>query len=539
MQQQTTINIPAGHPVRAMTGLARQIALPGEFAPERFPSFPALERTAVMGFSQPASMTLPAATDVKLMLARQASYPAWGDVGLLNGTSWSACWQTADPGNSQLTGSAPVIPKLSTWLSGSGGGTSLGIQTVTGATKTFPYAILGVDAGCGPCPFIWVPAGFSALYILAGGSGTTYQTSPVGGANVTVNFEVWASPGEVVGYPANGIIVAAQVGCTLAFPTGAPTAGAWIRPSYVTYNTANVADYTGFRISIVVAAGSLSYTAGGGPGSVAVVGAATTAFVPIVVPSEFATSRLPWSATRVTAVSLLGTNVTQVLNKAGTVLAGRINPTLVDPFRATTAAVATLHPAEKAWMPLETGLYTYCPPSTDMTDFWDYTMTQVSGSEAITTPDAPVYRLDNAALVNMLFCKAGGVDEALALTVSWHLEFRTSSALFQIALSGMLIETLHQAQLALASAGFFFHNPDHKAVLNRVIQAVHKVVPSALLPASRPKAQSARVVAVPQARVSMPATSAGASGITQASRKKSKGKTKRAAKPAAKQGKRR
>jgi hypothetical protein len=48
----------------------------------RFPSFPALERTALMGFNQPATLVLPASTPVSMTLFRSATYPVWADQSL-------------------------------------------------------------------------------------------------------------------------------------------------------------------------------------------------------------------------------------------------------------------------------------------------------------------------------------------------------------------------------------------------------------------------------------------------------------------------
>jgi hypothetical protein len=171
----------------------------------------------------------------------------------------------------------------------------------------------------------------------------------------------------------------------------------------------------------------------------------------------------------------LGTNVTQVLNKGGTILGGRVSPAVIDPWRVQQSYVNALHPAEKAFLPLETGVYTYCPPSTDLIFFSDHTLNTGQGASA-----CPIYVLSNDALYNKLYLTTAGVEESLACTVTWHLEFRTSSALFQIGLSGLTLESLHQAQLVLAETGYFFENPKHDAVLSKVISAAKKYVPMAV-----------------------------------------------------------
>jgi hypothetical protein len=283
------------------------------------------------------------------------------------------------------------------------------------------------------------------------------------------------------------------------------------------------------NITVVVSGSSAVYTPSTTTGgTLALSGAGTRGVIPLVAPSEFANSALPWFATRTTASAVLGTNVTQVLSKAGTVLGGRVSPNVVSPWQVTKSYITALHPAEKAWLPLETGLYTYCPPSTDMADFWDYTLNTAAGAAA-----TPVYRLDNDAMVNVIYVTPGSTTEQLAVTASWHIEFRTSSALFQVALSGMTLESFHQAQLALAAAGFFFDNPDHKAIISKIIGAVNKVAPYAMaaLQVVNPKmaavaklgynaaatlanhASGARSIPVKNGPMRLPTTSGSRSGI--------------------------
>lgn len=524
MQQQSTINVPSGNPVRALTGLARQIALPGEFAPERFPSFPALERTAVMGFSQPATLQLPASTEVKLLLARQATYPVWATQQAPAGASYGVLYNGL--GADKATNGVLLFEdRVANGFVGNTTGFSTGSTaqpSVTGATSIgWQQPIVGRDAALGPRPFLWVPTNWSLYAVLS-------NTTPISSAtSFTLAVDYWTTPGEVASatygvgnLPSNVTGVMANL----------PISNAWIRPRCLTaVSTASSGQVEFLSCTFLVVAGTASYAASSGVGVVTVVpAAAVTSFYPLVFPTEFQNSSLPWSAARTTASAVLCTNVSQVLNKAGTVLAGRVNPNINNPFGTTSAVIQALHPAEKAWLPLETGLYSYCPPSTDMSLFLDYGI-NVVGSYGIANPPIPVYRLDNDAMVNLAFITAGAVAEALAVTASWHIEFRTSSALFQVALSGMTLETLHQAQLALAAAGFFFENPEHKSVLERVTRGVYKVAPLAMaaLHAAHPtaarviaaghnaavSAMRPRKVAVPQAKMKVPTTSASASGF--------------------------
>jgi hypothetical protein len=62
-----------------VNALAKQFALPHDSNPLRLPSFPAVERTAVMGFNQPTTLALTASASTKVLLMRQPTYPAWAE----------------------------------------------------------------------------------------------------------------------------------------------------------------------------------------------------------------------------------------------------------------------------------------------------------------------------------------------------------------------------------------------------------------------------------------------------------------------------
>jgi len=452
-------------------GLARQIALPHEHAPERFPSFPALERTAVMSFNNPATLNLPASTPVKVLLTRQAAYPAWAEYAV-SGAAWYVTYR----GDAEVLASGatpysqPRMSMINTWTANNAIGSAFypGLTGVT--TNITPYAIVGLDYGTGPLGWTFVPANWTCLAVVAQDIALSNSTG------VTLNYDVWFQPGETNARQVSGTISATNFGVGIAL-TPAPGAGVWIRPTSVTFSS--VAAGTNFNtyVTIVVGSGTLTYTSSTlNQGTVALGATSATGLVPLNYPNEFSNSYLPWSSTRLTAAAFLGTNVSQVLNKGGTVLAGRIAPQVANPWTVPSTYINSLHPAEKAFLPLETGIYTYAPPSSDLAEFSDFTMPNTAG--AVTS--CPVYRLDNTSLVNVMFITAGSVAETLACNIDWHIEFRTSSALFPIGLSAVTLETLHQAQLALASVGFFFENPKHSKILGAVIGAAKRYGPAIL-----------------------------------------------------------
>lgn len=149
----------------------------------------------------------------------------------------------------------------------------------------------------------------------------------------------------------------------------------------------------------------------------------------------------------------------------------RISPQNTSVWSASSTFANSVHPAEKAFLPLETGGYSFCPPSTDLADFWDYT------SNSTYTETIPIVRLDNSSLVNVFWATDPDGLTSLAVNMDWHVEFRTSSTLFDIALCNAPIESLHSAQLAVVKSGFFFDNFDHVAIINGIIRTLSSFHP--------------------------------------------------------------
>lgn len=541
MQQKSSV-LPAGHPVKALQGLARQIALPHEYAPQRFPSFPALERTAVMGFNAPAQVDLPASTPVKFMVTRQASYPVWADRTI------SSCGyrvEFASDTNSQNVGSDTTLFHNYGPFQEFGVTVQAASTTRVGTDATcfggYPFTAppLGVDSRSGGSnPFVYVPPNWQVLVVMSGNGGPFGTAAHTG----VVNFELWTAPGETTRFiQAVANHTTGQYSLWNRIP--AQSGGRWIRP---TTSSISIGGATGYNwpdsVSVTLLVSSVtmelqnSDVTWGLARAVSGTNPNLPGFLPLVQPAEFYNSSLPWMATRTTASSLLLTNVSQVLTKAGTVLAGRISPNVISPWVVSADYINNLHPAEKAFLPLETGFYTYCPPSTDMAEFWDYSSVTNSGFVSTQSPGNPypVYRLDNDAMVNVAFLTAGATAEQVAANVDWHIEFRTSSALFQVGLCGMTLETLHQAQLVLAMSGFFFENSWHKRLLEKIVAGAKSIAPMAYtaLRAVNPAAASvvhSAYMLTQKPRTSIPATSAAASGITRTPRAAKKKKNVRVA----------
>jgi len=526
MSQQSTLQFQVANPLRQLTGLAHQISLPHEFAPMRFPSFPALDRTALMGFNTPFTFTVEPTGNNRVMLSRQAAYPLWCDVSTSGSDTYSIVLNLP-----AAAGQIPAPYRFSEYFIG-GHPVSTTIPGITGVTVSAAvnFPILGSDSSTGiESPFLYCPEGSTLSIVVSNGvpaSGDIFFTG---------NVLKWEAPGETrVHSSLSKQIVSGNRGALIyqgAMPQG------WYCVTELTAGDPLSAP----TMTITVSEAAMVYTPSP-TNAGSLVGTPSTNkrnFFPAIIPTEFTTSTLPWSSTRTTAAAALFTNVTQVLNKGGTVRCGRIPPQVYNPFSAGVNNVyrfiiPNLHPAEKAFLPLETGAYTYCPPSTDLTDFYDYAI-NFTNSTAV-----PCYRLDNTSLVNCLnFESTGTVTETLAVNLDWHLEFRTTSALFQIGMSTLTLETMHQAQLGLSTVGFFFSNKDHKTTLGAIKSGIVKYGKMALpyavdfatgLPgpvgiASRAARRIGNYMFSPAPDSKMKPTSGKASGITaepKASRKKVK-----------------
>lgn len=480
--QQSVLQFQRQNPLQAEVGLAKQMSLPHEVAPQRFPNFPGLERTAVMAFNSlfneavAASPTVDAYTaTTKLMLARQAAWPAWVTQSTTGGEAYAVSYAFS-PG--LITASTVVInsdvpcginPAVKTWTVGNqtASPTVVGVSGALPMPQTGGFPLLAVDAGLGPLPWFYVPDNFTVALIISDSAAFSSNSATF----FNVQMEVWASPGE--SYILNQTF---QIAVASTF-TGVGTLiggflprPCWVRPVNLQLSSGNtVLAYAAPRITFVVSSGIGSYaTSTTTRGTYTITPGSVKAVLPMAVPVEFTNSALPWFSARTTAVSVLATNVTPALAKGGTVAAGRVPPGVLNPWSVDSVYVSNLHPAEKAYLTLETGFYTYCPPSTDMASFWDYTLNTSNGATA-----APLYRLDNDSLVNIaFFASPNGAVNTLAFNVDWHIEFRTTSTLFQVGMSGLTLESLHQAQLHLASFGYFFENMTHKA---RIMAGLKKI----------------------------------------------------------------
>lgn len=429
-----------------------------------------------MAFNSASTITV-GPNPAKVVLTRQATFPLWAEntiaqtaVATANFTFGGvATWSCVGSGSfagatfhpaglAEAKGFTPVTAF------------SPGVVKAAGSTdygSPFPAPTLGVDDAIDQIPFVYIPAGTSTSWVFGTSAAAVTATT------YAVQLQKWLGPGktDLAGETGATIPVGNWAGSS---PVTSLSQG-WYRPAVVDVD-ANVTPVLGnYNISVVIASSTMTYVPSAtnrGLFNVAVAPTGNQTFLlPIAWPVEFLNSTLPWRSARTTASASLFTNTTKALNKEGTALWARVAPQVTDPFNVTEAELNKTHPAEKRFMGLQDGCYSYVAPTTDLQDFRDYT---IIGDDNLTYP---IYRLDNTALVNVCYFRDPDGGTSLAVNTDWHIEFRTTSSLFQIAMSPVPLESLHQAQIALAQAGFFYPNVTHAAVLSALAGAWRYLAP--------------------------------------------------------------
>lgn len=442
----------------------------------------------MIGFNVPTTVTVNAqANDLstKLVLTRDAAMPCWSSSNLQSNKVHGVAFDllALDNQDSQTTWKFTGEALDSDSVSVIAGNQTATVTKLGVASASAPPVVpIGQDLTVGECPFVFIPDAMDFIVSVC-----FNWTATAASNTIDVVLEQWLQPGRtvdtVVGLSNQYSVGTYGVGSVVRSGIAGAETGKWYRVSSVSvvWQSASVSQLLCTVGLFAAPAGSSFAGSGSNMGTLnAVTSSNTDALMPLFAPPEFSISREPYRDTKVTAVALLATNVTSVMYKQGTCLAGRLSPERASFEQVAEVTVGTLHPAEKALLPLETGYYTYVPPGSDLATFSDYTYV-ADGPRGNQSSYLPVFRLDNKSYYNVAFfdVAANGSASNFALTVSLHLEFRTSSALFPLAVSGTTLETLHLAQMGLMQAGFFFENPEHKSLLNRIVNGIKRLEPYA------------------------------------------------------------
>lgn len=421
-----------------------------------------------MGFNSASVMNCGIAP-ARVIATRQATYPFWGDNTINQGggaagfvfghtATWNAVGASASNYSHYHITDLVAVTKVGDPVN------ALYPQLVKQLTSSYhTFAsfppVIGLD---GDLPWIYLPAGCTVAW------GVGLGINPTQSIFYDMFLEEWLGPGQFQLLPKITSSIT-SAGGEFGFVTPFVSTGGWYRPRQLNFTLPLTPSFTDdVSITVVYASQPMTFV-----GNLATKGVFTiqsppagaqTLLLPLAFPVEYFNSPLPWKSVRTTASASLLTNTTKALNKEGTALWSRVAPQISNPWTITYGQLNNAHPSEKAFMGLENGCYTYVAPTTDLQLFMQYDHDLSVGS-------VPVYRLDNTALVNVGFLVDPDGGTNMAINTDWHIEFRTMSALFQIAMSPVPLESLHQAQILLATAGFFYPNVSHVAILTALTAA--------------------------------------------------------------------
>lgn len=220
----------------------------------------------------------------------------------------------------------------------------------------------------------------------------------------------------------------------------------------------------------------------------------TRILAPAYPPPQTETSTAPYCSSRVTALSLLSSNVSRVQIKQGTITAARFSAVTPAFWSFTETEFQNVHPADRYYGPSENGLYVVAPPTQESEVLRDHVrltarIVSVDTNNHVTegTLWAPMVNPDSdSPFMAVIYQEEQSVDETLfAFTTDIHLEFRTSSPLFQVGISTVPLEQYHAAQLVVAQTGYFYENPTHWTELALKIASIAARVVPVLLPGTR------------------------------------------------------
>lgn len=447
--------------------LAMSFVLPHERKAMRLPVVPA---TLTSLIETMADKTIPlgmsTSSSKKGFLCRDPCYPLWVEQTLalganfLEATGSSASWVIPAAPNKIIQ-----LPNWDAQKSYSTGNLSLdGVSQTAAGVLTDLVPVMNVEGTIG----IYVPPGSTFNIRVAigsnGGNPLEVEVGYIYGGEV-------ATSTIVVNNSSNGWSFTQIAGADLTTGEGkVPSGLTWIRQMRTGASTVTASNTPVLQ---------MGFSSGG---TLDVPGASNVLMMlPLFPPPEFNNSTLPYSKTRLNASAALFSNVTAVLNKEGTVLAGRLKQTVVDPWNFTTAHINSVHPKLRYFGPLEKGLYTFTTPGGNVDSLDDQRIVLTSDG-IVNKVERPTFNFKEIAVYNAFVLSDLDTTAGSTLAVSQyvHLEFETTSSLFNVGVSHQTLETLHAAEVALLSFGHFHENPIHWAALSaaasRVLQTVAPMV---------------------------------------------------------------
>lgn len=437
------------------------MVLPHENKPIRFPVVPATHTALLDGMSD-GTVPVYDNTSKNAALCRDPCYPLWltrkvnAGGGFLYAIGTASGWTIPARANSTL-----MLPAWDRCDGVAGAGATIDGKTV-GADAMCDITVLGDAAGT---QAIYVPPGSQfVLEIVTGVTG--------GGSGIEMEFGYQVGGEE---YTSTCLLTSITTGFLYGAPAGGsnpqgegtvPFGFVWLRQIRTTATAPTAIATPQLRMGWLTG------------GSFAAPTTTLDLMVPFSMPPEFNNSVIPYARTRTNASAALFTNVTAALSKEGTVLCARLKPAVVDPWSFSTTHINSVHPALRYFGPLEKGLYTFTTPSGNVEAFQDAVLTMPNNS-SYNSVSKPLFSFRDIGMYNaMIFTDLGSstAGTQLAVSVYNHLEFETSSSLFNIGVSTEPLELLHATEVALLRFGHFHENPIHWATLAAAVRTAMQYV---------------------------------------------------------------
>lgn len=433
--------------------LATMFALPHEVKPIRLPTIPAV-MTGTVDLMSDDTRSVSSSAAKRYALCRDACFPLWSDRIVL------ACGGIRSTGVDIGTeiGTVLQIPPLDTKFSAG--------RVVDGVIlPQLEFEDLAVVLGRDDNTVLYIPSGSYVQLVVETGAAVAVASRLQVTLRSYLNGD-WVHSTVTLVPSANQFIYCGNAGF-VATTAGSLDAG---------INPVGFTQVVSARVSTAVATAAVNCNFKfGWSTSTNVIPAPPDPdeelliFIPSFVPPEFRNSTLPYKRTRANATAMLATNVTPVLQKEGTILAARLQVSTVDMFAFAASNINSSHPSQRYFGALEAGVYTFTGPTAQID-----TLDDCVGKATIEVPtfDYMADPLYNAIIFNDL---DSTTPTTLAISLYTHLEFACTSSLFQIAVSGMSIETLHQAEVKLLRIGYFHENPKHvKGIADQLMAVIRR-----------------------------------------------------------------
>jgi len=428
----------------AMTGqseLVQSIAVPRDHRPLRIPSFPALERTSVLSFTDTFTLNTEASgTNTCIGVVRDPVFPVWRYF-TTGGKPLSVSRQALCAGTT-IQGSDPSFTELNYRedlysVVGSGGGT--GWPNVAQPL----FVLNGVE-------YIPIISDVVSLEMVSNTDPTLNGWS-VKGAYLDGNL-------DPISFIASGSWLGVLTGGVYHFNLS------YVLPEAAfafTFESISISATNSFSPVTLWVGSTTSNIAAPRPITLPLATLPLAAMLPITLATEFSSAPIVWSSTRANAAAVLFSNVSAVMQKEGTVNCARApSETGVNIFSSQSwdSQFSRIHPKERYFGPLEKGLYTFTLPDSTSESYHEYSDIGIG---------LPAFRhyLDGNRFAHLIILKDPDNVAAMAVTVDRHVEFKSNSVLFPYGFSATPIEAYHQAQMALANLGVFYENPVHLATI--------------------------------------------------------------------------